>query len=113
MKKFSILKLGILLATATMVPTGYVQAFSVGINIGGPAVVYPDTAPPAPVVEAQPPSPGPGYVWVGGSWVWGDNHHWSWEKGQWQQPPHAGMHYTPHHYEERGGKHVFERGGWK
>ncbi len=87
----------------------------VGINIGTPTatVVYPDVAPPAPVVEVQTSAPGPDYTWIGGNWVWNDHHKWTWEKGRWERPPHAGMHYVAHHYEERDGKHVFERGGWR
>lgn len=114
MKTISLLKLGLLLAVGTMVPAGYVEGFNIGINLSPPpVVVYPDTAPPAAVVEAPPPSPGAGFVWINGSWVWGPDHHWIWEKGRWDAPPHAGMHYVPNHYHESGGRHVFERGGWK
>jgi hypothetical protein len=37
----------------------------IGIGIGVPAPVV--VAPP--VVAYVPPCPGPGYVWIGGSWV--------------------------------------------
>ena len=35
-----------------------------------PAPVVVDAAPPAPQAETIVVSPGPGYVWVGGEWVW-------------------------------------------
>jgi uncharacterized protein YcfJ len=47
------------------------------------------------VVEQEPPtplaetvvvaSPGPGYVWIGGEWVW--NGRWFWRAGYWGYPP--------------------------
>ncbi|HEY5911881.1 MAG TPA: YXWGXW repeat-containing protein [Verrucomicrobiae bacterium] len=43
-----------------------------------PVVVQPPM--PAPIVEAVPTCPTPGYVWVGGSWGWHDNH-WVWTRG--------------------------------
>jgi|ERR1700677_1705084 hypothetical protein len=113
MKKLSLIKLGILLAASCIVPAGYVQGVNIGISVSaGPAEIYTTAAPPAPIIEVQPASPGVGYVWTGGSWAW-NNNRWGWEKGQWQTPPRAGMHYTPHHYQERGGQHVFQRGGWR
>lgn len=72
-------------------------------------------APPA-YVQAAPPaapaavSPGPGYVWVGGEWVW--NGGWIWVAGHWAYPPYpqavwvtgrcwhdaAGWHSIPGHW---------------
>ena len=76
-----------------------------------PEVVDVDVADRAPVVvEAAPPSPGLGFVWIGGAWVW--NNGWVWESGRWQHPPHPGAVWRPHRYENRDGKHVFIRGGW-
>ena len=43
-------------------------------------------APPAPPVETVVVSPGPGYVWVGGEWVW--NGGWVWVGGHWVMPPY-------------------------
>jgi hypothetical protein len=31
-------------------------------------------------------TPGPGYVWVGGEWVW--NNGWVWVGGHWVLPPY-------------------------
>jgi hypothetical protein len=114
MKTMNVIKLVMLLAGASILPAAYGQGVNIGINLPAPpVVVYPDVAPPAPLVETQPVSPGSDYLWINGSWVWGSNHKWEWEKGRWDRAPHEGMHYTPHHYEQRDGKHVFQRGGWK
>jgi hypothetical protein len=37
--------------------------FGVGIGVPAPVVVAP------PIVAYTPPCPGPGYSWIGGSWV--------------------------------------------
>ena len=42
--------------------------------------------PPAPPPETMVVAPGPGYVWVGGEWVW--NGGWIWVAGQWGYPPY-------------------------
>jgi hypothetical protein len=67
--------------------------------------------PPADIMQSPPSSPGLAYVWVGGSWVW--NGAWVWEPGRWQIPPHPGAVWVPHRYENRNGRHVFIRGGWR
>jgi uncharacterized protein YcfJ len=41
--------------------------------------------PPAPPPETMVVAPGPGYVWVGGEWVW--NGGWVWVGGHWAYPP--------------------------
>ena len=75
------------------------------IDVGGP--------PPAPLNDTVVGiAPGPGYVWVGGSWGWRDNR-WGWDQGKWDRPPHAGARWEAPHYENRGGRHVYHRGGWK
>ncbi len=70
---------------------------------GAPAVISPA---PATVVEAPPPpaetvvvSPGPGYVWVGGEWVW--NGGWVWVGGHWVLPPYPSAVWV-HGYWSRG-----------
>lgn len=47
--------------------------------------VYVQSPPPPPRVETVVVSPGPGYVWVGGEWVW--NTGWVWVGGHWAYPP--------------------------
>jgi hypothetical protein len=68
-------------------------------------------APPAPIVEDVPRSPGEGYVWISGAWVWSDR--WAWESGHWDRPPRPGAVWVPHRYAVHDGKHVFIRGGWQ
>ena len=68
--------------------------------------------PPPPVqVEVMPASPGVAFMWVPGAWVW--HGRWVWEAGRWSRPPHPGAHWVPHHYEQRGGRHVWISGGWR
>jgi hypothetical protein len=81
-------------------PTGYVSTD-----------VYVTSDPPPLIVEPIPVSPGIGYVWVGGAWVWRD--HWVWDAGRWQRPPRPGAVWYPHRYENRNGQRVFVRGGWR
>ena len=78
-----------------------------GVNAG---VEVQDDPPPL-IVETMPVSPGPDFVWVGGSWVW--NGHWVWEHGRWGRPPHAGAMWVANRYEVRNGHRVFIRGGWR
>jgi hypothetical protein len=113
MKTMTLLKLGMLLAAGCMVPAAYGDGINFSLNLSPPAVVYPNTQPPVPLVETPSPVPGPGYVWINGSWGWGNDHHWTWDKGRWAVPPHPGMRYVPNQYSDRGHRHVFERGGWK
>ena len=45
-----------------------------------------EQAPPAPLQETViVERPGPGYVWIGGEWVW--NGGWFWHAGYWGYPP--------------------------
>ena len=45
-------------------------------------------APPAPITELQPNSPGNGYTWIPGFWNW-DGRRYVWAAGHWEQPPNA------------------------
>ncbi len=65
-------------------------------------------APPPPPAQTVVLAPGPGYVWIGGYWVW--NGGWVWVGGHWGQPPypHAVWVSTywvrgPHGWYRRGG----------
>lgn len=67
---------------------------------------------PAPVAEEVAPSPGPGFIWIGGAWVWHDG--WVWERGRWERPPYPGAAWVPHRYIAVGnGKQIFILGGWR
>ena len=45
-----------------------------------------EQAPPPPPAETVVLAPGPGYVWIGGDWVW--NGRWVWRAGYWAYPPY-------------------------
>lgn len=51
----------------------------------GTATYIPQSPPPPPV-EPVVVAPAPGYVWVGGEWVW--NGGWFWVGGHWAYPPY-------------------------
>ena len=56
----------------------------------GPVVAQ---APPAPLVQTVVVSPGPGYVWIGGEWIW--NGGWVWRAGYWAYPPYVHAVWVP------------------
>lgn len=65
--------------------------------------------PPPPRVETVVVAPGPGYVWVGGEWLW--NGRWVWVGGHWLAPPYphavwARSYWSrgPHGYHRHGGQ---------
>src|SRR5262245_13303080 len=65
--------------------------------------VYPPVASPPPVpppqVEAQPPSPGPEYVWVPGHWAWRPAFgRYVWLPGHWVVPAERGLVWVPGHW---------------
>ncbi len=39
---------------------------------------------PADVVYTRPVAPGPGYIWIGGDWVWSGNQY-RWTEGHWDR----------------------------
>ena len=51
-----------------------------------PQTAIVDNAPPPPPVESVVVAPGPGYVWIGGEWIW--NGRWIWMAGHWGYPPY-------------------------
>ncbi len=65
--------------------------------------VYVQIAPPALRSEMIVTSPGPGYVWVPGSWTWGGAEY-VWAGGSWQRPPRDGSHWVvpAWHHTRRG-----------
>jgi len=58
---------------------------SVGANTAAPSTVVVQQAPPPPPVETLVAAPGPGYVWIGGEWIWANG--WVWRAGYWGCPP--------------------------
>jgi len=77
--------------------------------IGGASAVTPNSQTSAIVVEQQPPpvpvetvvaAPRPGYVWIGGEWIY--NGGWVWVSGHWGYPPHPGAAWVPGFWTRRG-----------
>jgi hypothetical protein len=74
----------------------------------GPVVYEP---PPAPVVEAVTVCPGPGYVWVPGTWEW--RGYWFWAGGSYVVCPHPGATWYGGYWTSHGGGWDFRRGHWR
>src|ERR1700690_3490101 len=59
-------------------------------QVGDDSAIQPTTvlteAPPPPPVETVVLAPGPGFIWIGGDWVWNDR--WVWRAGYWSRPPY-------------------------
>jgi len=69
--------------------------------------------PPPPIVEdVYYPAPGPGYVWIGGSWGWYGGR-WVWVRGRWGWPPHRRAVWVGGYWERRGGSGVWISGHWR
>lgn len=62
-------------------------------------------APPAPIAEVVPPSPGPQYVWVDGYWDYGATGY-AWVPGQYTLPPAGYVGWVPHRW-------YLDGGGWR
>ncbi len=68
-------------------------------------------APPPLPVYAQPPIPGPGYLWTPGFWGYG-SYGYYWAPGTWARPPAAGLLWTPGYWGAAGGAYAFHAGYW-
>lgn len=68
--------------------------YPAGRVAGSVGEVYVDVAPPAPLYEPVPVSPGIGFVWVPGVWNWGGARY-VWIAGRWERPPHGYNHWRP------------------
>ena len=115
MKNWNVIKWTMMVVAGCLLPAGCaVEARGPGgaVVVAPAPEVYVDAEPPALLIETPPPVPGPGFIWVGGSWAWVGGR-WQWERGRWDRPPHPGMHWVAHRYEMRGGRRVFIRGGWR
>jgi hypothetical protein len=68
-------------------------------------------APPPIPVYAQPPIPGPGYVWTPGYWAWGPFGYY-WVPGTWILPPAVGLLWTPGYWGWNSGVYAWNAGYW-
>ena len=69
-------------------------------------------APPAPVVEAVPAPPAPGYVWQPGYWSW-NGVQYVWVPGVYVVPPYAHAVWVPGSWVRHGGGWVWGPGHWR
>ena len=68
-------------------------------------------APPLLPIYAQPPIPGPGYLWIPGYWAWnGDEYYWV--PGYWAMPPAVDLYWTPPYWAWSDGVYDFYPGYW-
>lgn len=70
--------------------------------------IYVQTAPPAPIQEVVPTSPGAGYVWVGGYYAWTGGRY-AWRRGYWAH--HAGAWCAGHWHHNHHG-YYWSDGRW-
>lgn len=69
------------------------------------------TAPPHMRQEQRPRSPGPDYIWVGGSWDW-QGGQWAWIDGRWERPERPQVRWVEPRYARDGGGWRYEPGHW-
>ncbi len=94
--------------TAVGVPVGMAPS---AVAQQAPTTVYVNTPPPQPIAEAQPPSPGPNFVWISGFWSWNGTQH-VWTAGRWEQPPAATQAWQPPAWEREAQGYRFRPGRW-
>jgi hypothetical protein len=68
-------------------------------------------APPEPVVEVVPVSPGVGFVWTPGHWWW--NGRWVWAPGVWVRPPRAHAVWVRGHWAHEAHGWRWHEGRWR
>lgn len=71
-------------------------------------------APPPPLVEVCPASPGPDFVWIGGFYCWHESdHRYIWTRGHYARAPYRGAHWEPDRWEHTSKGHEYHPGHWK
>jgi hypothetical protein len=73
--------------------------------------VYVRTAPPAPIYESVPVSPGAAYYWVAGYWRW-NGYTYVWVRGHYDYRPYAGAVWHPGHWRYTPNGWVWIAGHW-
>ena len=98
---FAVLLLLLPLTAATAILSPAFAAITVSVGF----------APPPLRVYAQPPVPGPGYLWMPGYWAWSGTAYY-WVPGAWILPPKLGLLWTPPWWGWVGGAYVWHAGYW-
>jgi hypothetical protein len=91
----------VLAVTLLIVPTLSSAAVFVSVAI----------APPVLPVYAQPPVPGPGYIWTPGYWAYGPLGYY-WVPGTWVLAPFVGALWTPGYWGWGGSAFIWHAGYW-
>lgn len=73
--------------------------------------IYVQTAPPAPIYEAVPAAPGPGYYWQAGYWSW-NGYRYVWVRGRYAYRPYYGASWHGGHWAHRDRGWVWVPGHW-
>lgn len=94
-----------LIVTAAIAPMPAMAQLSIGVSIR--------VAPPLLPIYAQPPLPGPDYLWAPGYWAWDDyTDAYFWVPGTWVRAPRPGLLWTPPWWGWSDGLYVFHSGYW-
>lgn len=79
----------------------------------GVDVEYVQTAPPAPYAEVVTVSPGIGFVWMEGAWIWSGGRH-QWRAGSWARPPSGYNRWESGRWNNQPGRGWYQLGGrWR
>lgn len=79
---------------------------------GRSATITVRKAPPSPRRETRYASPGRGYVWVDGYYMW-NGRDFVWVRGRWIQPRYSGKRWVSGKWKKKGDKWVWSPGKWK
>lgn len=98
--------IGVSLATCLTMTSGTGSAqISIGVSVR--------LAPPPLPVYAQPPLPGPDFLWTPGYWAWDDYAlAYYWVPGTWIRAPRPGLLWTPPWWGWSDGAYIFHTGYW-
>ncbi len=66
---------------------------------------------PSDPIYERPVSPGDGYIWIDGDWVW-EGGRYNWHNGYWSRPRGTRV-WVSGGWESRGGGYAWRRGHWK
>jgi WXXGXW repeat (2 copies) len=94
----------LLLCGMLVVPATSSARVAVGISV--------NFGPPALPVYAQPPCPGPGYMWTPGYWAYTPASGYYWVPGAWVVAPFVGALWTPGYWGFGGGLYLWHPGYW-
>ena len=93
------------IVTPVAIATPALAQISIGISVR--------IAPPPLPVYAQPPLPGPDYIWTPGYWAWDDYvDAYFWVPGTWVRAPRPGLLWTPPWWGWSDGLFLFHTGYW-